>query len=60
MITLLATAIRLAILAAFVYAFIVLFECGPSGFVSGLRTEWDPLIGSLRALKSGSPEAPAP
>ena len=51
MTTLLATIIRLALLAAFVYAFIVLFERGPSGFVSGLGTEWKSIHASYLRLK---------
>lgn len=33
-------AVRLAVLAAFTFAFIVLFEHGPRGFVEGVFAEW--------------------
>jgi hypothetical protein len=35
---------RLALLAAFTFAFVVLFEHGPSRFSDGIKTEWDSLL----------------
>jgi len=37
---LLASALRLVVLAAFVFAFVVLFEHGSRGFLEGVVTEW--------------------
>lgn len=46
-------AVRLAVLAAFTFAFIVLFEHGPRGFPEGVRAEW-------HRLTSGKNDTPAP
>lgn len=53
--TLLVSAARLAVLAAFTFAFVVLLEHGPGGFSEGAKTEWQILTGA----KKSAPPAPA-
>lgn len=36
--------LRLFFLAVFTFAFVVLFEHGPSGFVAGIPVEWNSLV----------------
>lgn len=43
MITLLAFALRLALLAVFTFLFVALYEHGPADFSSGVKAEWSAL-----------------
>jgi len=52
---LLVFAARLAVLAVFTFAFVVLLEHGPAGFPEGVKTEWQILTGA----KKPAPPAPA-
>lgn len=56
--SLLAFALRIAFLAVFTFAFVVLYEHGPSGFVDGAAKEWNALVGgsstSEKSPESGS------
>jgi hypothetical protein len=61
---------RLVLLAAFTFAFVVLFEHGPSRFPDGIKTEWNALVlfvGSVlskhdktQPARTGTTPAPAP
>lgn len=45
---------RIAFLAAFTFAFVVLFEHGPTGFVDGASKEWQ----TVMSFVQGTPNAP--
>lgn len=57
--TILAFLIRLALFAAFTFAFVVLYQHGPSGFVQGVPVEWNRLQSVLRK-DAGDPAPPTP
>ena len=38
------TVVRLVVLAAFTFAFVVLFEHGPKNFLEGAKSEWHFLL----------------
>ena len=42
--SLIAFLLRLVFIAVFAFAFVVLFEHGPSGFVAGIPVEWNSLV----------------
>jgi len=52
--SLIAFAARIAFLAAFTFAFVVLFEYGPTGFVDGASKEWQ----TLTSFVQGTAKAP--
>lgn len=67
MTSLIAFLLRLVLLIGFTFAFIVLYEHGPSGFVSGLSTEARRLMADFTQSKENSetetkavPSTPAP
>jgi len=54
---------RLALLAAFTFGFVVLFEHGPAKFSEGARTEWSAFLyiaGSLLSKQEGARAAAQP
>jgi hypothetical protein len=54
---------RLALLAAFTFGFVVLFEHGPAKFSEGARTEWNAFLyfaGSLLSKQEGVRAAAQP
>jgi hypothetical protein len=57
MTTLLIFAFRLLVFAALTFGFVVLYEHGPSGFVSGAPTEWKNLTAFVEAVRS-TPQPP--
>lgn len=57
MTTLLFYALRLGVFAALTFGFVVLYEHGPSGFLSGAPTEWRKLTAYVVAVRS-TPEPP--
>lgn len=52
--------LRIILIAAFAYGFIVLFEHGSAGFTEGLKTEWKVFLAATPAPKAEPPPAPAP
>jgi hypothetical protein len=57
--SLLSGVFRLALLAAFTFAFVVLFEHGPSRFSEGVKTEWNALalfVGSVLSKRDKTPQ----
>lgn len=58
MITLCVLLLRLILLSAFTFGFVVLFEHGPSGFSAGLKPELETFVSFVKSL--GSKPAPAP
>jgi hypothetical protein len=48
--SLLSGVFRLALLAAFTFAFVVLFEHGVSRFSDGIKVEWDSLVSFAGSL----------
>jgi hypothetical protein len=51
--------LRLILLAAFTFGFVVLFEHGPAKFAEGARTEWNALLFFVGSVISKQPKAPA-
>lgn len=51
MISLLALLIRMALLLACTYAFVVLFEHGPSGFLTNLPIEYRHLVAEFSPVR---------
>jgi len=48
--SLVAIVIRFALLAAFTFAFVVLFEHGPDKYLESAKTEWQALSGTLESM----------
>jgi len=57
MTTLIIFLFRIGALAVLTFGFVVLYEHGPSGFVSGASTEWHHLTKSVEEARS-SPQQP--
>jgi len=56
MITLLAFALRLALLAVFTFLFVALYEHGPMGFSSGVKAEWSALRAFAKREQTPPPD----
>jgi len=52
--SLIALVAHIAFFAVFTFAFVVLFEYGPTGFVDGASKEWQ----TLTSFVQGTPNAP--
>lgn len=63
MTTLIALGLRLVLLAAFTFVFVVLFEHGSANFGENAKKEWELFLNFTRSFSSSSaenPPAPAP
>ncbi len=55
--SLLALLLRFALLAVFTFAFVVLFEHGPSNYLSSAQTEWKHLVEAVNSATQSAPAA---
>lgn len=60
MTTLIAFGLRLALLAALTFGFVVLFEYGPANYAENAKKEWTAFLAFTRGLSAESEPAPTP
>ncbi len=60
MTTLVAFLLRLLLLAAFVFGFVVLFEHGPANFGDSAKKEWETFVAFAREKANSQPAAATP